>query len=297
MDSNSSGYNVVDKKEDTTYNPLVSIITMALNSIKFFEPCIESVLSQGYTHIEHVFIDGGSTDGTLDVLSNYSAKYPGRVRFISEPDSGRDDAANKGVQMARGEIIAIVGSDDMLEPGAIQIIVEFFRANPGAYFVYGDCNFVDAKGRVIMRYRPGDFSLKKILNDKMYIATTSAFYKREVFERVGAFYINPEAALISDFDFVIRASKTFQIYRVDEVLSSFRARKIILSGKSWQTNKKMMRAFYIVSRRYGGRILSWHFGRYFACLLIDWMRPVLSPIYPFLEKVLARIYKRQEANV
>jgi glycosyltransferase involved in cell wall biosynthesis len=287
----------VNKKEDTTYNPLVSIITLSLNSIKFLEPCIKSVLNQGYPHIEHVFIDGGSTDGTLDVLSNYSAKYPGRLRFISEPDSGRDDAANKGVQMAKGEILGLVGSDDMLEPGAIQIVVEFFRANPGAYFVYGDCNFVDAKGRVIMRHRPGDFSLKKIINYKMYIATTSAFYKREVFDRIGLYYVTPESALISDFDFVIRASKAFQIYRIDEVLSSFRARKIILSGKSWQKNKKTMRAYCIISRRYGGPILSWHFGRYFAFLLIDWMRPVLSPIYPFLEKVLARIYKRQEANV
>ena len=283
--------------DNTTYNPLVSIITPVLNGVKYLEPCIESVLRQSYPHIEHVLVDGGSTDGTVDVLSSYSARFPDRIRFISEPDEGGDDAANKGVQMAKGEIFGALGSDDMLEPGAIQTVVEFFRANPDAYFVFGDCNYVDVKGKVIKRYRYKDFSLKKMLNDRMCILMSSAFYKRAVFEKIGLYYVAPEATLICDFDFVIRAGKVFQIHRIEEVLSNFRIRKVLLTGNSWERNRMIMRACFITSRHYGGSFFSGHFRRYSAYLIIDLLRPVLGPIYPFIEKVLARIYKREGASV
>lgn len=297
MSAEKPQHGTKDKREDRAYNPLVSIITPVLNGVKYLEACIESVLSQSYPHVEHVIVDGGSTDGTVDVLSSYGTKYPDRVRFISEPDEGRDVAANKGVQMAKGEIFEALGSDDMLEPGAIQTVVEFFRANPDAYFVFGDCNYVDAKGNVIKRCRYKDFSLKKTLNDKMFMLMGSAFYKRAVFEKIGLYYVAPEATLICDFDFVIRAGKVFQIHRIEEVLYNFRIRKVLLTGNSWERDKMIMRACYITSRHYGGSIFSGHFRRYCAYLIIDLLRPVLGPIYPFIEKVLARIYKREGASV
>jgi len=291
MNNSQSQWERVDKGEDTTYNPLVSIITPILNGVNYLEPCIESVLTQSYPHIEHVFIDGGSTDGTLDVLVSYSARYPDRVRFISEPDKGRDDAGNKGVKMAKGEIFGALGSDDMLEPGAIQTVVEFFRANPGAYFVFGDCNYIDEKGEIIRTYRPKDFNLKKIINDRMYVYTTSAFYKREVFEKIGLYYVTEVAALMSDFDFVIRAGKVFQIHRIEKVLSNFRAHEGGATAVSWQTRKKAFRTACLISRRHGGSIFSGHCKIYYACLIIDWLRPILGPIYPFIEKMLGKKYE------
>jgi glycosyltransferase involved in cell wall biosynthesis len=118
-------------------------------------------LSQSYPHIEHVFVDGGSTDGTVEMLSDYSTRYPDRVRFISEPDNGGTDAANKGIIMSKGEILGFLGADDTYEPDAIQAIVEFFGANRDAHIVFGDYNRIDAKGKLIQRSRTKDFNLKK----------------------------------------------------------------------------------------------------------------------------------------
>ncbi len=178
----------VNQEMVITYNPLVSIITAILNDVKYLEECIQSVSNQSYPYIEHIIADGGSTDGTVDILSRYQAKYPDRVRFISEPDKGSGDATNKAFRMARGQIIGVIGSDDMYEPGAIQIVVEFFRANPDAYFVFGGCNHINEKGEVIARFpNTRDFNLDEIIKVGCYVPTTSSFYRREVVEKVGVF--------------------------------------------------------------------------------------------------------------
>lgn len=275
--------NRLSRGEDTTYNPLISIITMVLNGVKYLEVCIESVLSQSYPHIEHVFIDGGSTDGTLDVLSSYRARYPDRIRFISEPDRGQDDAARKGQQIAKGEILGALGSDDMYEPEAIQTVVEFFRANPDAYFVFGACNLINEKGEIIRRYQPKDFNLKKTINVSCGVPGTTTFYKREVIEKIGLY-----DTLICDFDFQIRAGKVFQIHRIEKVLSNQRIHEGSFTTGSWETRKITLRALCITSRRHGGSIFSGYCLIYYAFLIIDWLRPILGPIYPFIGKVLRK---------
>src|SRR5690348_7251696 len=95
--------------------PLVSIITPSLNQAAFIEAAIESVLAQDYPAIEHVVVDGGSTDGTLDLLKRYGQ----RVRWISEPDAGQSDAINKGVRMTSGPLLAWLNADDQYTPGAV----------------------------------------------------------------------------------------------------------------------------------------------------------------------------------
>ena len=282
MDNSQSQREGFNEEEDTTYSPLVSIITPVLNGVKYLETCIESVLTQSYPHIEHIFIDGGSTDGTLDVLSSYSAKYPDRIRFISEPDTSASDAARKGQQIAKGEIFGALGSDDMYELDAIQTVVGFFRANPDAYFVFGACNFINEKGELIGRYQPRDFNLKKTINVRCDVPGTATFYKREVFEKIGLFN-----ALAADLDFLIRASKVFQIHRIDKVLSNYRAcKKWAFSGSEFEGMKVAIRHMCILSRRHGGSIFSGYCRLYYAWLVIDWLRPILGPAYPFIEKVV-----------
>jgi len=287
MDNSRAQYERVNKeegmKEGITYNPLVSVITPVLNGVKYLETCIESVLTQSYPHIEHIFIDGGSTDGTLDVLSRYSTKYPDRIRFISEPDTSASDAANKGQQMAKGEILGALGSDDMYEPEAIQTVVEFFRANPDAYFVFGACNFINGKGELIQRYQPRDFNIKRMINVKCDVPGTSAFYKREVIEKIGLY-----DTLICDVDFFIKAGKVYQIHRIEEVLSNQRIHEGSFSSGSWETRKIVWRAHCITSRRHGGSIFSGYCLIYYAFLIIDWLRPILGPIYPFIGKALGK---------
>ena len=136
----------IDEKEDATNNPLISIITPVLNGIKYSEICIQSVLNRNYPYIEHIFVDGTSTDGTLDILSSYKTKYPDRIRFVSEQDKSAGDAWNKGLVIARGKILGWLGSDNTYEPTAIMTVVEFFKTNPDAYFVFDDCNYINKKG-------------------------------------------------------------------------------------------------------------------------------------------------------
>ena len=261
-------------------NPLVTIITPILNRITYLERCIQSVLNQSYPYVEHIFVDGGSTDGTLDILTSYSSRYPDRIRFISEPDKGSGDAWNKGLRMAKGEIFGFLGSDDISEPDAVMKVVGFFRSNPDAHFVFGACNFIDEKGEIIGRPPIKDFNLREIINDGCYVPTPSSFYKREVIEKIGWY-----DAKGNDLDFLIRAGKVFQIYRINEVLSNFRIHEgSATSGSSKEIRKMWLREDYLVSRRHGGSIFSGYSKRYYTFVIVELLRPFLGAVYPFIRK-------------
>ena len=282
MENRASQYESIDEKKGAPDNPLVSIITPLLNGVKYLEICIQSVLNQSYPYIEHIFVDGGSTDGTVDMLSSYQAKYPDRIRFISEPDKGHGEAWNKGLRMAKGEILGWLGSDDTYELDAIQTVVEFFRANPEAYFVYGDCYIINEKGEIIRKRETRVFNLEEAINDYTMANPSQAFYKREVIERVGFMDATLEG---SELDFWIRVGMVFSIHRIEKVLSNFRAHPGA-SGSSKEIYKIGLRENFIVSRRYGGGLFSPRARRYYRSVIIDWLRPVLGFAYPLIKKVL-----------
>jgi len=265
---------------EITDNPLVSIITPVLNGIKYLEPCLQSVLSQSYPRIEHIFVDGCSTDGTLEMLKSYAARYPDRIRFISERDSAVGEAWNKGVKLAKGEILGWLGSDDMSEPGAVQAVIEFFVTHPGAYFVFGDCNIINEKGELLRKYPTKDFNLEELLNNSCMVPTPSSFYRREVIEEIGYYNTNG-----NDYEFLIRAAEVFLIYRIKKVLSNFRIRKDSQTGAK-KTLKMWLREDYLASRQHGGSILSGYAFRYFGFSIIEGLRPVLGRLYPFIYNCL-----------
>jgi glycosyltransferase involved in cell wall biosynthesis len=284
MDDRVSQSAGVGETKLITGNPLVSIITPVLNGIKYLETCIQSVLSQSYPYIEHIFIDGGSTDGTLDILSSYQARYPDRIRFISEPDRGVGEALNKGLKMAKGEIFGWFDSDDVLEADAIMMVVNFFRSNPEAYFVFGESNVINEKGEVIRKVPIKDFNLKEAINDRHHIHFTSAFYKREVIERVGGFN-----TLGNDLDFWIRVGKVFPMHRIEKTLSNWRLHGDTVSA-SREVNKRRMvrqrfREDYLLCRQNGGSIFAPRVRRYFIFLVLDRLRLYLFVNYVVLPKL------------
>jgi len=294
MDDRVSQSEGVEERRAIPDNPLVSIITPVLNGIKYLETCIQSVLNQGYPYIEHIFVDGGSSDGTLDMLSNYKAKYPDRIRFISEPDRGVGEALNRGLKMAKGGIFGWLDSDDVCEPDAIMTVVEFFKSNPGAYFVFGEGNIINEAGEVIRKFPTKDFSVKDAINGRCNIPFGSAFYRREVIERVGLFNI-----LGNNFDFWIRVAKVFQIHRVEKVLSNNRLRKdgIALSKEAHKRRIRRTRwqQDYILCRQHGASIFSRRIRRCIMSLILDrlalyhFIAPVLVNCrrrYRFIDKVL-----------
>jgi glycosyltransferase involved in cell wall biosynthesis len=270
----------VGEEKGMTGASLVSIITPVLNGVKYLEECIHSVLNQSYPYIEHVFVDGGSTDGTVEILASYQAKYPERIRFISEPDRSAGEAWNKGLRMAKGEIFGWLGSDDVYEPDAIMTVVEFFRANPGAYFVFGDCNYINEKGETIGKAQTKDFNLQEAINDACYIPCPSAFYRREVIEKVG-FMDTRETGV--ELDYWIRVGKVFKIHQIRKVLSDFRVHQDSISASKGAAKMYALEGFTLC-RRHGGTIFSRRGVRYliYKAVIFEWTLPILARVRQFI---------------
>ncbi len=179
--------------------PLVSIVTPSLNQGRFIGDTIESVLGQDYPRIEYIIVDGGSTDETLTLLQSYS----NRLRWISEPDGGQSAAINKGWQQTTGEIVAWLNSDDTYLPGAVSQAVAFLQDHPEVDAVYGDCDYIDLKGRFLRPYpaRPFDY-LEMVRTAVNYIPQPATFIRRRALEPLG--YLDETLHYIMDFDCWLR---------------------------------------------------------------------------------------------
>ena len=127
-----------------TESPQVSIITPTYNAEKYIQECIDSILSQDYKNIEHIVVDGGSTDDTLSILKQNTS-----VKYISESDDGMSDAVNKGIALAKGKWIIWLNADDYLLPNAIKLLIEKSLKKPKANFIYGNIKFVDGKNELL----------------------------------------------------------------------------------------------------------------------------------------------------
>lgn len=260
----------------------VTIITPVLNSDTYLEECILSVLTQGYPYIEHIFVDGGSIDRTLDILKKYQTLYPDKVRFISEPDSGTGEAWNKGLRIAKGDVFGWLGADDLLLPVAIKIVVDYFVAHSLAKFVYGGCNLIDKDGKIIRALPQRDFNLREMINSGNCIPCPSAFYKREVVEKVG---LISEAG--NDREYWIRVGKVFPIDRIDNVLSSFRVHEgSATTGASKEKRMLALQGDCRVTRQYGGSIFSYYCLAYYKFVILEALRPCFGFSYSFLKRIL-----------
>lgn len=258
-------------------NSLVSIITPVLNGVKYLEPCLQSVLSQSYPHVEHIIVDGGSADGTLEILRNYQARYPKRIRFISEPDKSAGEAWNKGLKRAKGEILGWLGADDTYEMNAVKTVVSFFSSNQSAFFVFGNCNYINETGEVIGSPLTKEFNLNEAINSVCYIPCPSAFFRHEVIDKVG--FLNTRERGV-ELDYWIRVGKVFRIYRIEDVLSNFRIHRGCFSF-SKEAAKIYAREGFVVSRRHGGSLISRRSLVYFTykSVVFSWVVPTLKFIF------------------
>ncbi len=161
--------------------PLVTIVTPSYNQAPFLEWTLRSVLGQDYPHIEYIVVDGGSTDGSVDILRKYEKRL---AWWVSEPDRGQADALQKGFRRARGHILGWVNSDDMLAPGALAQVVDFFRRRPQVGLLAGEALFIDAVGRPFRHYRPEAHSLEDLMAFRI-LCQPAVFFRREVYEAAG----------------------------------------------------------------------------------------------------------------
>lgn len=214
-------------KERTGRYPLVSVVTPSFNQGEFIEETIKSVLSQDYPNIEYIVIDGGSTDNTLEILEKYSDK----IKWISEYDKGQADAVNKGFEMARGEILGWLNSDDTYCPGAISKAVEVLLTNPDIIMVYGDAHFIDREGCITGRYFTEPFDLQR-LADVCFICQPTAFLKSGVIEKAGMLDTNLQTCM--DFDYWIRIGKIF-----DSTKITYLEKEFLANSRMYEENKTL----------------------------------------------------------
>ena len=282
MDNKSFQRLSIDKKISTEDNPLVTIVTPILNGVKYLEENIVSILNQSYPNIEHIIIDAGSTDGSREMILSYQAKHPDRIRSLFEPDRHNAEAGNKGWAMGKGEIYGWISSDDYYKSDAVMTVVEFFRDNPDACFVYGGCHRINEKGELKGRFRTKDFNLQEVLNDVNCIPNPSAFYKRVVIDRAGPMNTREETS--DELEFWIKVGKLFTIHRIDKVLSNFREHNESIGYREGAIRRNL-RDSYAICRRHGMSLFSPRARRYYTCIIADTLRPVLGFTYPLLVKV------------
>ncbi len=165
----------------TSSLPRVSIVTPSFNQAAFLEETIQSVLSQDYPNLEYIIIDGGSTDGSVEIIKKYADQL---AYWVSEKDTGQADAINKGLIRVTGEVVAWLNSDDIYLPGTIRAAVEALQANPDCGLVYGDVLSVDAKGQPLNLTRYDDWSLDDLLSFKI-IGQPAVFMRRSVLDEAG----------------------------------------------------------------------------------------------------------------
>jgi glycosyltransferase involved in cell wall biosynthesis len=197
-------------------NPLVSIITPSYNRGHLIEDTIKSVLDQTYENIEYIVVDGLSTDNTVEILVKYSKE--GQLHYISENDEGMYYAINKGIKMARGDIIAYLNSDDRYFPWSVQKAVESFQEHGTIDMIFGDSYVVDIPSNkthfnIYASYREYWLPLGGV------ICQPTVFLRRRVFEEVGFF--NTEFKYLADCEFWHRVSnsKNMNILKIDEFMA------------------------------------------------------------------------------
>ena len=197
--------------------PLVSIIMPSFNQDRFIAEAIESVLNQNYPHLECIVIDGGSSDGTTDILR----RYGDCLRWISESDRGQSHALNKGWRMAQGEILGWLNSDDTYRPDAIQAVVKVFQIHPEVGGIYGDCDYISPTGEFLEKYETGLFDYDTFFRtSRSPIPQPSMFIRRSVYEQIGP--VNESLRLVMDWEYWLRTGMKYPILYLPQTLATFR---------------------------------------------------------------------------
>ena len=198
--------------------PKISVITPSFNSIHTIRETIESVRAQNYPECEHIVVDGGSKDGTLELLREYP-----HLRWISEKDEGHYHAMNKGVEMATGEVVNILNADDCFRSGALDVVGKAFAEHSDWDGLFGDIVYVDDKGREIYRREEAVFDYDVLrFSAVCYVIHQTLFLKKKVHERVGM-YKHRQFLNCCDYDLILELGRAnCRIGHVPALLINYR---------------------------------------------------------------------------
>lgn len=212
---------------------MISVLTPVYNGEQFIEACIQIVIDQQCPDVEHIIVDGGSNDQTVDIIKRYAEQYS-HIRWLSEKDQGQSDAMNKGIVMAKGEILAILNVDDYYEPNVLNRVLKLFKTLPEPSFLAGNCNVWNADGLQGVN-EPSKLKFTDLLlgrNINPYPLNPSAyFYHASLHQAVGLYDVNEHYAM--DYEFLFRAVQVATPKYINETWGNFR---IIQGTKTFSEN-------------------------------------------------------------
>ena len=209
----------------------ISVVTPSYNQARFIERTLCSVLDQSHRDTELIVIDGGSTDGTLEILTRYGE----RIVWRSEADRGQAHAINKGLAMASGEIVCWLNSDDTYEPGALTTVARHFSGHGDCRWVCGRCRIVDEDDREIRRFITwyknrllAGYSYPRLLTEN-FVSQPAVFWRRDLLAEVGP--LNEQEHFCMDYEYWLRLGSRYPPGIIDDYLANFRFHRASKSGR------------------------------------------------------------------
>ena len=270
--------------------PKISIVTPSYNQVQFLERTIQSVIGQNYPNLEYIIIDGGSADGSVDIIKKYEKWLS---CWVSEPDQGQADALNKGFSRSTGEILAWINSDDMYLPEVFWKIAEAFKKDPDAAIVYGDYIKVSAQDKCIALRRQPSFSYPICLYAYLTVMQPASFFQRRAFFNVGGIDVSFHYTM--DYDLIVRLATCGKVVHIKEYLAVFRVHalsKSVADYSHFSEEYRKVRIKNMGRQPFPGElfILHWYYkaqiilrmlweGCWFSRFGIDWNGYKLNRIY------------------
>jgi glycosyltransferase involved in cell wall biosynthesis len=199
---------------------VLSIITPVFNGKKYLSNCLSNVALQAFPGLEHLIMDGGSEDGSQELIREWQTKYP-HIRLVSEKDRGQSDAMNKGIQLAHGNIIGFLNVDDYYEPDVLPKIPGLFEKLPEPSFICGNLNIWNADGSLKHFNRPDKISLAELLSHKFeWPYNPSAYFYHKSLHSLCGFY-NEHNHYCMDYEFILEVAQQIDLKHVDELWGNF----------------------------------------------------------------------------
>ncbi|HTL89374.1 MAG TPA: glycosyltransferase family 2 protein [Leptolyngbya sp.] len=224
---------------------MISIVTPVYNGEKFIAACLQTVIDQHCAAVEHLIIDGNSSDRTIDIVKDYAQRYA-HIRWISEPDRGQSDAMNKGIRLAIGNVITFLNVDDYYEPNVLNQVIEQFKTLPEPGFLVGNCQIWNDDEQLIDLNQPAKLRLVDLvlgLNINPYPCNPSAyFYHRSLHNQIGEYAIEDHYAM--DLDFILRAVQVAHLRYVDQTWGNHRriqGTKTVIDMAAGNSEKRVQR--------------------------------------------------------
>jgi glycosyltransferase involved in cell wall biosynthesis len=263
----------------------ISVVTPSFNSSEFIERTIRSVLGQeGAFELEYFVIDGGSTDGTQEILR----RYDGALQWVSEPDSGQSNAINKGLKLASGDVVAFLNSDDVYQTGALQAVADFFQTSDKCW-AFGKADIIDEDDKQIQRWitRYKNFFLTRYSYSRLlaenFISQPAVFWRRALLNEVG--FLNEDEHYVMDYDYWLRIGRRFEPGLINQYLASFRWQS---SSKGRTGYRRQFSDEYRVAKKYAkGQVwpVALHSVNYHKITAAYWLIDRLSQLSRSIPKI------------